>query len=178
MNTATSPRRTSLLLGLLVAGLLALPACDSNGGGSTDAVVGVYEFTRFQFAPNSSAFNTINVLDTLQAAQIEFFSDGSYSFRYRFDGNQSSRILRGSFSRSGQNISISGEDGDAARYQAVLLPRTFTLRIEDGEQVNRLRAEFRHAFSGATLRGYRPDTYEGINGDIEGEVQLTLERTF
>lgn len=176
--TAIPLHRTSfLLIGLLAASMLTFAACDSNGGGNTDAVVGVYEFTRFQFGPSSSAFTTINMLNELEAAEIEFFNDGTYSFRYRFEG-ENSRSLRGSFSRDGQNIRLSGEDNDAAQYRTVLLPRRFELRIEDGDQVNRLRADFSHAFPAAALREYRPDEYEGVNGEVDGEVQLTLERRF
>lgn len=177
MKTATPLHRPSLLIGLLVAGMLTLTACDSNGGGSTDAVVGVYEFTQFQFRPTSSAFSTIDVRDTLQAAQIEFFSDGTYSFRYRFEGEESSRNLRGNFSRSGQNVRINGEENDASRYQSVLLPRSFTLRIADGDQVDQLTADFSETFSGATLRNYNPDEYEGVSS-VSGNIRLALERTF
>lgn len=179
MNSSAIPlHRSSFFVGLLVASMLALAACDSNGGGNTDAVVGVYEFTRFQFDPNSSAFTTIDMLNELEAAEIEFFSDGTYSLRYRFEGGESSRILRGNFARDGQDVRLSGEDNDAGQYQAVLLPRRFELRIEDGDQVNGLTADFSHAFPAAALRDYRPEEYEGVSGEVNGEVQLTLERRF
>ncbi len=172
MQISISARRVLMIL--CAAGLLTMAACDS-GGDPPDEVVGVFDFTQLRFDPAPDFAPAINVLDTLEAAQIEFFSDGEFSFRYEFvEGSPKS--VQGTYSREGDAIVLDGEEGDDELFRAVLLPASFRLDIQGGEEISQLTAAIETEFSGGALSEFNPE-YEGISS-VEGETLVTLERSF
>lgn len=161
--------RSCLLLALLC---FALSACDS--GDPIDEphprdVAGQYEFSEFTFEPTGTAFQPINVLDTLVQAEtnLRLSSGGQFILSYQFE-NGDVFFPAGRFSVTARTVTLNFDDSYRGQVEELLLSDEMTLRrSEDAEDV--LTAEIPKTINPSEFS----ERYEGVTS-MSGALRLRL----
>lgn len=163
-----------LTLAFIAVAALGLAACDSSDPvdePSFSEVAGSYSFTTYRFDPNSSALPTVNILDTLVAAntQMRLFESGQFTLEYQFESGPLS-VAAGDYDIRGTRLDFSG-DGDAEdRFDALLLGRDFRLNWSPSSET--LSGDIEKTVD---LEAYDEDRFRDLT-DISGVLELRLTR--
>lgn len=155
---------------ILLALLFLIPvACDSNNmEDGISSLAGEYDFTEFQFIPDSNLLEPVNLLDTLvvTSTQLQIFSAGRFTLLYEFRGG-SSKFVGGDAHRTDRGVRLSGAREDEEIFSDLLLPIEFELRSEGSILMTQ---EDRRV----NLEAYS-NRYRGLPS-VEGTLSLTLSR--
>jgi len=163
-------------LALLALGL-PLVACDSNGGGPAESdLEGTFVFTRIEFTV--AGVNNFDVLaDTLVATdtspRMEFFSgNATANLVFRLEGNPGTSFLPGQFRTDDGRVTVDFSGASAEDRFQLLLPPVVQFELSNNGTVLQADQEYRDV----NLREYAPERYAGLTQNVNGTLQLRLER--
>ncbi len=133
-------------------------------------VIGEYFFDTFQFVPESSALETVNVMDTLvyEETRLQLFSSKRFTLLYRFK-NGSPAFVGGDFEVSRSRVVLKGNPDDEEFYAALLLPTEIPLQRSDDPDV--LTGSIKRRVN---LEAFSP-RYRGLLS-VRGTLVLELRR--
>jgi hypothetical protein len=169
--------RRGLALLLVLSAALALPACDSDDGGSgnLERVSGIYEFTQLRFDTGPDAVDDANVLGRIQSSSFEFLpGNGEFQGRVELendDGNVKRFFVSGTYDVGGGEATLDIRSNDQGDRRRLLLPDQFDLNIQGDGSV--LAAEIER--DGVNLSNFSEKQYGGL-GEIGGTLQIRLEQ--
>jgi hypothetical protein len=160
---------------LVVFGLLVGVGCTSLFSGEEASVedpseiVGTYTIQHFEFVPQASALDPINLLDHVEEERstLELTESQDFILTYRTEEGEEVK-LTGPYGLTADRVEIQGQEKDEARFKKILLDRTFSLSRRDS---NSLWFEHRTEITPEALSSW----YEGMN-QVEGTLRLELAR--
>jgi len=168
---------SSALVGTLLCLVISVVGCDGGGEGPPPSdLEGTYVFTRFELTVQG--VDDFDLLaDTLTTSEnsprIEFFGgNATANLVYRLEGSSGSSFLAGRFS-TGQNrvtVDYSGAS-EEDRFQ-LLLPPVVRFRLMEDNAILTADQEVQDV----NLRAYSEDRYGGLTQNVNGTLQLRLER--
>jgi hypothetical protein len=168
---------SSALLGLLLGLAVILIGCDGSGEGPPPSdLEGTYVFTRFEFTVQG--VDNFDVLaDTLTTSEnsprIEFFGgNATANLVYRLEGSSGSSFLAGRFSTGQDRVTIDYSDASQQDRFQLLLPSVVRFRLLEDNTI----LEASQVVQDVDLHAYSEDRYGGLTQNVNGTLQLRLER--
>lgn len=163
--------RFSLLLVLVIffgtgcASLFSEEDSDMNSSAEASEVSGMYTIQHYEFIPNASALEPINLLEYVEeeSSTLELTQSQDFIFTYQTEEREEVK-LTGPFELTSDLVTLKGQQKDAARYKRILLDQTFSL---DRARANTLQFENQTEISPETIGSW----YDGINR-VEGTLRL------
>lgn len=171
MNTLQA--RFSFLLVLVVllgTGCNPFSEGDANENGpNASEVAGTYTIQNYEFIPQASALDPINLLRSIkeEGSTLELTQSQDFIFTYRTQEGEEAK-LTGPFELTSDLVTLKGQEKDEARFKRILLDRTFSL---DRATANTLRFENRTEITPEALGSW----YEGMN-QVEGTLRVGFAR--
>lgn len=129
------------------------------------AVAGIYTIQHYEFIPQASALDPIDLLKYVkeESSTLELTQSQDFIFTYRTqDGDEVK--LTGPFDLTSGLVTLKGQEKDQARFNRVLLDQTFSL---NRATENTLRFENQTEITPEALGSW----YEGMN-QVEGVLRL------
>ena len=175
MRQSVTPLSTflSILLGLVIV----VMGCDGGGEGPPPSdLEGTYVFTRFEFTVRGvDNFNLMT--DTLTTSEnsprIEFFGgNATANLVYRLEGSSGSSFLAGRFNTGQDRVTIDFSGASEQDRFQLLLPSVVRFRLLEDNTI----LEASQAVQDVDLRAYSEDRYGGLTQNVNGTLQLRLER--
>lgn len=147
---------------------------DSNENSSADAsevaeVAGTYAIQHYEFVPQATALDPINLLKYVEeeSSTLELTQSQDFIFTYQTQDGEEVK-LTGPFNLTSNLVTLEGQEKDEARFNRVLLDRTFSL---DRATENTLRFENQTEITPEALGSW----YEGMN-QVGGTLRLEFAR--
>lgn len=136
-----------------------------NPSAEASEVSGVYTIQHYEFIPQASALDPINLLEYVEeeSSTLELTQSQDFIFTYRTQGGEEVK-LTGPFELTSDLVTLKGQQKDKARFKRILLDQTFSL---DRVRANTLRFENQTEITPEALGSW----YEGIN-QVEGTLRL------
>ncbi len=164
--------RFSLLLGvvaLLGTGCTSLFSGQASSDEDPSEVAGTYTIQRFEFAPQASALESINLLEHVdeEGSTLELTESQDFILTYRTEEGEEV-TLTGPYGLTEDQVEVQGQEKDGARFKRILLDRTFTLSRRSSSS---LWFEHQTEIAPETVSSL----YEGMN-QVEGTLRLEFVR--
>ena len=128
-------------------------------------VAGIYEIQHYEFIPQASALDPIDLLKYVEeeSSTLELTQSQDFIFTYRTQDGEEVK-LTGPFKLTSDLVTLEGQEKDEARFERIFLDRTLSL---DRATENTLRFENQTEITPEAL-GSR---YEGMN-QVRGTLRL------
>ena len=128
-------------------------------------VAGIYEIQHYEFIPQASALDPIDLLKYVEeeSSTLELTQSQDFIFTYRTQGGEEVK-LTGPFKLTSDLVTLEGQEKDEARFKRILLDRTLSL---DRATENTLRFENQTEITPEALGSW----YEGMN-QVRGTLRL------
>lgn len=158
-----------VLVALLGAGCTSLFSGEEASDADPSEVVGTYTIQHFEFVPQASALDPINLLEHVEeeGSTLELTESQDFILTYRTQEGEQVK-LTGPYGLTEDRVEIKGQEKDEARFKRILLDRTFSLSRRSS---NSLWFENRTEITPEALSSW----YEGIN-QVEGTLRLEFAR--
>lgn len=159
-----------VLVFVLGTGCMSLFSGEDADSVAPSEVAGTYTIQHYEFIPQASALDPINLLRYVEeeGSTLELTQSQDFIFTYRTqDGKQVK--LTGPFKLTSDLVKLKGQEKDKARFKQILLDRTFSL---DRARSGTLRFENQTKITPEELVG---SWYEGMN-QVEGTIRLELDQ--
>jgi hypothetical protein len=172
MNTFR-PRFSVLfvVVALLGVGCTSLFSGETSSDSDVDPseVTGTYTIQHFEFVPQASALDPINLLEHVEEEGSTLELTESQDFILTYETEEGEQVkLTGPYELTEDRVEIQGQEKDEARFQRILLDRTFSLTRKGS---NSLWFENQREITPEALSSW----YEGMN-QVEGTLRLEFVR--
>jgi len=168
---------SSALLGILFGLAIFITGCDGGGEGPPPSdLEGTYVFTRYELTVRG-VDNFDLLADTLvvsgNSPRIEFFGgNATANLVYRLEGSSGSSFLAGRFNTGQDRVTIDYSGASEQDRFQLLLPAVVRFRLLEDNAI----LEASQAVQDVNLRAYSEDRYGGLTQNVNGTLQLRLER--
>lgn len=132
-------------------------------------IAGTYTIQNFEFVPQASALDPINLLDHVEEERstLELTESQDFILTYRTEEGSEVKVT-GPYGLTEDHVEIQGQEKDEARFKRILLDRTFSLNRRTS---NSLWFENQTEITPEALSSW----YEGMN-QVEGTLRLEFAR--
>lgn len=158
-----------ILVALLGTGCASLFSGQASSDVDPSEVAGTYTIQQFEFVPQASAVESINLLEHVEEEGSTLQLTESQDFILTYQTEEGEEVtLTGPFGLTEDHVEIQGQEKDEERFKRILLDRTFTLSRRSS---NSLWFENETEITPAALSSL----YEGMN-QVEGTLRLEFDR--
>ena len=168
-------RSRSLIPFTLACALLLAVGCSSSRlptltSDDPSAVIGTYQIRQFEFEPDASVLEEIDVLEYVNpdASRLELTSSRDFVLTYHTH-NEEPVTLTGTFSLDSNKVELAGQREDVGQYQDILLDRAFYLHHQKPDVL------WVHTKKQVAIEELSA-SYDGLTG-VEGTLRLELVQT-
>ena len=132
-------------------------------------VAGIYEIQHYEFIPQASALDPIDLLKYVEeeSSALELTQSQDFILTYRTQDGEEVK-LTGPFKLTSDLVTLEGQEKDEARFKRILLDRTLSL---DRATESTLRFENQTEITPEALGSW----YEGMN-QVRGTLRLEFEQ--
>lgn len=154
-----------VFLGTGCASLFGGESSDMNSSAEASEVSGMYTIQHFEFIPQASALDPINLLDHVEQDGSSLVLTESQDFILTYKTEDQEEVkLTGPFKLTSELVTVKGQKKDKARFKQLLLNRSFSL---DRASSKTLRFDKQTEITPQALGSW----YEGMN-QVEGTLRI------